>query len=56
LEENKNTEENPGLSCPVPISGHKNIQMAHGGGGKLMQDLIEKIFIEILFAKGVTRL
>jgi|WetSurMetagenome_2_1015567.scaffolds.fasta_scaffold16642_3 hydrogenase expression/formation protein HypE len=33
------------LSCPVPVSGHKNIQLAHGGGGKLMHDLIEKIFI-----------
>lgn len=39
----KNTDFN--LSCPVPLSGHKTIQMAHGGGGKLMHDLINKVFI-----------
>lgn len=33
------------LSCPIPISNYPNVQMAHGGGGKLMQQLIEKMFI-----------
>lgn len=32
------------LSCPIPISDYPNVLMAHGGGGKLMQQLIEKMF------------
>jgi hydrogenase expression/formation protein HypE len=30
--------------CPVPLSGHAEIQMAHGGGGRLIQELIERVF------------
>jgi hydrogenase expression/formation protein HypE len=33
------------LSCPVPIADYPNIMMAHGGGGRLMNQLIEKIFL-----------
>jgi len=29
---------------PRPVSGHANIQMAHGGGGRLMHDLIAAVF------------
>jgi hydrogenase expression/formation protein HypE len=32
------------LSCPIPISQYPQILLAHGGGGKLMHQLIEKIF------------
>ncbi len=32
------------LSCPIPISEYPQILLAHGGGGKLMHQLIEKIF------------
>ncbi|HOW34997.1 MAG TPA: hydrogenase expression/formation protein HypE [Candidatus Omnitrophota bacterium] len=32
------------LSCPVPITRYPNILMAHGGGGKLMHDLIANMF------------
>ena len=38
------TPENFALSCPVPISNYPRVLMAHGGGGKLMQQLIEKMF------------
>jgi hydrogenase expression/formation protein HypE len=31
------------LQCPVPITTHDRVQMAHGGGGKLMQQFLEKI-------------
>jgi len=31
-------------SSPIPFSSHPRIQLAHGGGGRLMRDLIEKIF------------
>lgn len=31
--------------CPIPISEYPQILMAHGGGGKLMHQLIEKMFV-----------
>ena len=32
------------LNCPVPLSDHATVQMAHGGGGRLMRNLIESCF------------
>lgn len=34
-----------GLSCPIPLSEYPSILLAHGGGGKLTQHLIEKMFV-----------
>ncbi|MCS6817951.1 MAG: hydrogenase expression/formation protein HypE [Blastocatellia bacterium] len=34
-----------GLSCPMPITEHETITLAHGGGGKLMRHLIQKMFL-----------
>lgn len=34
-----------GLSCPIPIEQYPNVLLAHGGGGKLMHQLIEKMFV-----------
>jgi len=31
--------------CPLPIENYPNVMLAHGGGGKLMKDLIEKMFV-----------
>lgn len=33
------------LSCPVPLAGEDRILMAHGGGGRLMHQLIERVFL-----------
>lgn len=33
------------LSCPIPISEYPRILLAHGGGGKLTKQLIEKFFV-----------
>lgn len=33
------------LSCPLPISDHKEIVLAHGSGGKLTHRLIEKMIL-----------
>ncbi len=33
------------LSCPVPILSHANVQLAHGAGGKLSAEMIDKIFL-----------
>ena len=35
----------PGASCPLPITAHTHVQLAHGGGGTLMHQLIEQIFL-----------
>lgn len=34
-----------GLQCPIPISDYPHILMAHGGGGRLTQMLIERMFV-----------
>ncbi len=33
------------LSCPLPIMDHKTIQLAHGAGGQLSNDLIDTLFL-----------
>jgi len=33
------------VSCPIPIERYPQILMAHGGGGKLMHQLIEEMFV-----------
>jgi len=33
------------LSCPLPLAQHATVQMAHGGGGRLMRALIEGMFL-----------
>ncbi|HWR35309.1 MAG TPA: hydrogenase expression/formation protein HypE [Clostridia bacterium] len=33
------------LSCPISISDYPTITLAHGGGGKLMHNLIEKMIL-----------
>lgn len=33
------------LTCPVPISQYPNVLLAHGSGGKLMHNLIEKMMV-----------
>ena len=32
-------------SCPIPISDYPTILMAHGGGGRLTQMLVERLFV-----------
>jgi len=33
------------LSCPLPIQQYPQVLLAHGGGGKLMYQLIERMFV-----------
>lgn len=42
MKEKKNFE----LSCPIPINQYPQILLAHGGGGTLMHNLIEKMFMQ----------
>lgn len=37
------------LACPRPLR-HDTVQMAHGGGGRLMKELIEGLFLPVLGA------
>ena len=32
------------MTCPLPLNDHPRIKMAHGGGGRMMQRLIEELF------------
>jgi len=34
-----------GLQCPIPISDYPTITLSHGGGGKLSQMLVERMFV-----------
>ena len=33
------------MTCPLPLNDHARIKLAHGGGGRMMQRLIEDVFI-----------
>lgn len=33
------------ITCPLPVTDYTSILLAHGGGGKLMQQLIEKMIM-----------
>lgn len=35
------------LSCPLALTQHKKILLAHGGGGKLSYDLVTKLFADV---------
>lgn len=34
-----------GAICPIPIAQYPHVVLAHGGGGRLMHQLLEKIFL-----------
>ncbi len=33
------------LTCPVPLAGNATVLLAHGGGGRLTRDLVERLFL-----------
>src|SRR5689334_6320553 len=41
------TEQDSSLNCPIPIPirDYPNVLLAHGSGGKLMHDLIERMIV-----------
>ncbi len=36
------------FSCPLPKTDYQTIQMAHGAGGRLSADLIDRVFLPVL--------
>jgi hydrogenase expression/formation protein HypE len=45
MNEEKTTINESSLSCPIPVSGHKTIQLAHGSGGLLSRELMTEVFL-----------
>ncbi len=45
MEEKMTLDISAGLSCPIPISDYRNVLLAHGGGGRLTQQMIQKMFL-----------
>jgi len=41
----KNGAGAAGFHCPVPFSRYPSVMLAHGGGGRLMHQLIEEMFL-----------
>jgi hydrogenase expression/formation protein HypE len=33
------------IACPIPVADYPHVLLAHGGGGRLMRDLIAKMFV-----------
>ena len=45
----------PGFTCPIPIAQYPHVLLAHGGGGTLMRQLIERMFQAAFGETGLTR-
>lgn len=41
------------MECPLPISRYTHIVMAHGGGGRLMHELIDNVFLRAFGKTGI---
>jgi hydrogenase expression/formation protein HypE len=39
------TDDLPGFACPLPRPETATVQLAHGGGGRLMRMLIDRVFL-----------
>ncbi len=39
------SNDTPAFSCPIPIAQYPRVLMAHGGGGRLGNDLVERLFL-----------
>ena len=47
-----NTDSASGLACPIPISQYPKVTLPHGGGGKLMNQLISDLFLRSFDPEG----
>ena len=45
-----------GPSCPIPINEYPAVLMAHGGGGTLTQQLIERMFVPLFANEALAQL
>jgi hydrogenase expression/formation protein HypE len=42
-------------SCPVPIGKHDTVQLGHGSGGRMMNDLIREMFLDRFNNQALSR-
>ncbi len=49
------SEDELNLSCPFPIDEYPSVQMAHGGGGRLMNQLLDEMIIPTLGEEELAR-
>jgi hydrogenase expression/formation protein HypE len=49
------SKDGSGFSCPIPISRYPHVLLAHGGGGQLMHQLIEQMFLPAFTTRLETR-
>jgi hydrogenase expression/formation protein HypE len=56
MKNNPASDQYFGLSCPIPISEYPTVTLAHGGGGKLSHQLVEKIFVPQFYNEHLNRL
>ncbi|MGA2065310.1 MAG: hydrogenase expression/formation protein HypE [Thermoguttaceae bacterium] len=40
------------MSCPLPLDDHATVQLAHGGGGRMMRSLVDAVFLKAFEASG----
>jgi hydrogenase expression/formation protein HypE len=45
MEYRQDIDASAGIACPIPRSDYDTVLLAHGGGGKLTQQLIQKMFV-----------
>lgn len=45
-----------GLACPMPLLDHDTVQLAHGAGGRLSADLVEKLILPRFASPELDRL
>lgn len=43
-------------SCPAPILKHNTVQLAHGSGGRLMNNLIREVFLQALSPESLAEM
>jgi hydrogenase expression/formation protein HypE len=47
MKSDSHSQPSGGFYCPIPIEQYPNVLLAHGGGGKLSHQLIEKMFLPL---------
>ena len=55
MTDDSRTDDGLGFACPIPIAQYPHVLLAHGGGGSLMHQLIERMFQSAFGAAGLTR-
>jgi len=55
-DQNDTTNLDFNASCPAPLMKHRTIQLSHGSGGRMMNNLIRDLFLQALQPEGPARM